>query len=197
MVRRKLEEATTARASRARLPAGALVTPEDEVEQLLCDELPADLAVAEVDAATIVRMCRRLGHAANDAGDFTAAQHWFDCGFVTSRSPADLLSAANMRAKHNAGSTAAEALYLLVSADDSADEHQRAASARKLTQLYQARAAAGVPTASEGTSHGVATTLPSQSQLAGERAWMAATALCPVQLDGVDCDRRISNSEDR
>lgn len=185
---RKHAEATAARTARARSAANARLALENEVEQLLFDHALAPEDEGEDEGHSLerlVRLLRRYGHAANEAGEITAAQQWFDCAWQFSRAPADLLSAANMRAKQLEGSSAAEALYLEVSASEDADVHQREVAARKLEQLYAARAAWAAGGEDEAAT-AEQQHLADEQQHMSEIGWLAATALRANPAAGVD-----------
>ena len=142
---RKLAEAREGIARRARAPAPVRHL-EDEVAQLLRHRggLAPTMAASADDEALFLRLLRKQGHAANEANDAGAAQLWFDCAYAASRSPRDLLSAANMRTKLVPGSPAAEALYLhllALPAGAVGDDELRIAH-RKLDALREQRDAA-------------------------------------------------------
>ena len=156
----------------ASAPAGAhwhrdIIVTEDEVEQLLNGPPLPPVATNELN--TVVRLLRRLGHVANDAGEVADAQRWFDSCYHFSRSPVDLLSAANMRIKQDAGACSAECLYLNVLATEDADDEIFFAADRKLEALAAARrASASVPAEAL------------EAQRAIERKWLFETALAPT-----------------
>ena len=109
-IRRKHNEACAT--GIARLRASPRVIPlEDEIDQLLQHRRGSDV-LPEDGAGQLARLLRKLGHALNEAAEYDAALHLFDCAFTISRSATDLLSAANMRAKLSSSSTAAEALHV-------------------------------------------------------------------------------------
>ena len=178
MVERKQAEVAALLQNREASPLSHYVCCEDEVQQLLRDP-PERTAMPDEEGDMLVRLIRRHGHAANEAGEIASARLFFDCAFAFSRAPADLLSAANMRAKNVEGSAAAEALYQLVSADESADEHECDVAERKLAHLMAQRAAlaatAAAPTGVDVTDK--------DDDLHGERAWLVATVLCWPQTD--------------
>ena len=113
----------------------------------------------------VVKLLRKLGHALNAANEVYAAQLAFDCAFAVARSPTDLLSAANMRAKLVQGSAAAEALYVhLLSLDlEVFDGHERSLAHTKLEALRERREAAR---RDEVEAEGLASN------------WLASTLLC-------------------
>ena len=168
MLQRKRSEAAAEMAQSASTLAKRLYSVgENEVEQLLRDRR-SELPVGEGEA--LVRLLRRHGHAANEAGEWVAARRWFDCAFALSHATSDLLSAANMRAKSEEGSAAAEALYQHVCAAEDADDNERAFAARKLALLFEQRAALVASSDAAGNDGP-----------GGERTWLFATALCAAR----------------
>ena len=144
---RKLAEATAAGAARTEaLETGdhrhARAFLRDELEQLL-ERFPTSLPDEELEK--VLPLLRLQGHRANHEGDYEAAQHWFDCMHSLSRQPADLLSAANMRLKLEAGSPLAEALYRHALALPELPEEQAALAERKLQQVTHQQAVAMTP----------------------------------------------------
>lgn len=141
MITRKLAEATEAAAARSRATGRPLRLLEDEIAQLLRDRRSL---VPQEEADLFVRLTRRQGHVANDAGDFEAARLWFDCAYGVSQSATDLLSAANMRTKLVEGSAAAEALYIHILAlpTGAVGENELHIAMRKLDALRDVRSMA-------------------------------------------------------
>lgn len=140
-IRRKHDEACATAIARSR--ASPRVVPlEDEIYQLLQHRRGSDV-LPQDGVDQLARMLRKLGHALNEAAEYDAALHLFDCAFTISRSATDLLSAANMRAKLSPGSTAAEALYvhLLSLRSDAFDGYERGLALSKLEALHESREA--------------------------------------------------------
>ena len=141
---RKLAEATAAGAARtAALETGdhrhARAFFRDELEQLL-ERFPSSLPDEELEK--VLPLMRLQGHRANHESDCEAAQHWFDCAHSLSQQPADLLSAANMRLKLEAGSPLAEVLYRHALALPDLPDEQAALAERKLQQVTHEQAVA-------------------------------------------------------
>ena len=96
----------------ARSPTSVRITPlRDEVSALVAPLPQGACTLTSGETSELLRLLRRQGHGANEQGDAEAALHAFEVAFAVSRSPSDLLSAANMRVKLVDTSTAAEALY--------------------------------------------------------------------------------------
>lgn len=134
LVQRKLGEARDAQARRAANDL-RMRRLSDEVCELLRDRRVG--SEIHADAERAARLARRLGHAANAAGDTEAAQCFFDCAFAMGCAPADLLSAANMRAKLAPGSAAAQAIYTHLLCLSEAGEHERHLAETKLAALRE------------------------------------------------------------
>ena len=182
VLRKQAEAAAAIEACRA-WPLNRHAQKEDMVQQIIRDS-PEVADFPDGEADQLIMLLRKHGHAANESGETSAARQFFDCAFAVSRAPADLLSAANMRAKLFEGSAEAEALYHHVSADDTADERERAVAGRKLEALNRQRAAlaaAGAAPAADdalGEAGGV------------DRAWIFATVLCsPEESDEDEPER--------
>eukprot|EP00322_Chrysochromulina_rotalis_P003270 CAMPEP_0115851200 /NCGR_PEP_ID=MMETSP0287-20121206/12359_1 /TAXON_ID=412157 /ORGANISM="Chrysochromulina rotalis, Strain UIO044" /LENGTH=303 /DNA_ID=CAMNT_0003305225 /DNA_START=18 /DNA_END=929 /DNA_ORIENTATION=+ len=110
---RKLAEVTALKEGSAPHPGCSRPTSADSAMELasLLDAAPVVAATLPADAQHLLQLVRSCGFAANAAGDFEAAQNWFDCAFATSGALSDLLSAANMRVKLSAVNPTAEAAY--------------------------------------------------------------------------------------
>ena len=93
-------------------PTSVRITPlRDEMSALVAPLPQGACTLTSGETDEFLRLLRRQGHGANEQGDADAALHAFEVAFAVSRSPSDLLSAANMRVKLVDTSTAAEALY--------------------------------------------------------------------------------------
>ena len=90
-------------------------TADEEVSELLAAPQAyageAEKPFPPEEEKRLLGLLRSCGHAANRAGDFEASHTWFDCCYALSGFSADLLSAANMRAKLIPTSGVALALY--------------------------------------------------------------------------------------
>lgn len=69
------------------------------------------------------------------------ACHWFDCAFLLSRSPTDLLSSANMRVQLDPAAPLARALYLHAFALPALSDSHREMAERKLDAIAEQEAA--------------------------------------------------------
>mmetsp|Transcript_18659 Transcript_18659/g.31197 ORF Transcript_18659/g.31197 Transcript_18659/m.31197 type:complete len:284 (+) Transcript_18659:119-970(+) len=105
---------------------------EDELEQLIAD---GSCSLPAAELPRLLQLMRAQGHFANQQGDFESAQMWFDCTFTASRRNADMLSAANMRAKLVPASPVAEALYKHLLTVDGVSEKERQMAETKLQQI--------------------------------------------------------------
>ena len=144
---RKMEEVAALRAGSAPHPGCNRPSPGDPNAELVSLLTAAPMVVlslsTETERARLLLLLRTCGFAANAAGDFEAAQNWFDCSFAISGGLSDLLSAANMRIKLSAVSPFASAAYehTISSADATASEHDMAQ--RKLLTMKTKLAAEG------------------------------------------------------
>ena len=106
---RKLAEAREAMALRGRMLMLMMLLRTRSRSYCHRGDLATVMAASADDEALFLRLLRKHGHAANEAGDIDAAQLWFDCAHAASRSSRDPLSAVNMRTKLVPGSPAAAA----------------------------------------------------------------------------------------
>jgi len=132
---------TALRSGSAPLPGSSRRVPSDpdaELASLLAAPSLAAAALAASDIERLLPLLRSCGFAANGAGDFEAAQNWFDCSFALSGALCDLLSAANMRAKLSSTSATAAAIYRHALADGAAGDKVKGVAKRKLDAVEEA-----------------------------------------------------------
>ena len=129
---RKLGEVADKAASRAVPPK---LEPADELQALLSAQGVPSGALKEVEAERVLQLLRTCGFAANKAGDFEAAQNWFDGAFAVSAATCDLLSAANMRHKLLRGSPVAAAVYRHVLTREGVSETETSMAQAKLAAV--------------------------------------------------------------